>query len=860
MNCLKRKTKNSLVNKWKLVYIPLFIGLFSIITVSLVSYTLSKKLLLEYVKEYGISIAKQMAIQIDGNSESLELVNSMIEEKIDLIGKTVNTNKDDLSNDLLKNIAKNLNVDEISWYSPEGKIIYSNIDANLGWQTYKGHPVENFRISGKKEFLTEEIRIDTLTGKYSKFGYIRNTDGTFMQIGISADKIHNLTKDFEYQNLVDKLAQGERISRVIFLDKDLKTLADSDINSVGTSYDKNKVQEMEEALNGKTSMSDFYYKGTDKEPFTVYTPVVINGEINNALVITFSTEKVYTSIYMLAIALGMTAIIMVILIGFVQKRNILKPINRLNTYINEINIEKNIKYRLPLRKNDTFWGLAFSINSILDQTNSYFNQLMNKQEELKSSNEELSTTYEQLAASDEELRAQYEEIKIYTEELEKLEQELEYIAYQDPLTNLPNRRKLMEELEKEIHENKHGAVMLLDLDNFKAINDTIGHKSGDMVLIKVAEELQSLKHEKIFISRFGGDEFLILIKNENDVVEIENYAKNIVNTIRNELIINMDKIYMSCSVGITLYPYDSNDIDQLLINADASMYEVKASSKNNYMFFNSEITNKLQEHSNIEKILREAIKNQELKLLYQPQVCTSTGEIIGFEALLRLKNHMISPAQFIPVAEETGIIIEIGRWVTKEAIKQIVTWEKNGFEIKPVAINFSPKQLNDSTYIEFFSNTLKEMNVEAKYIHIEITESIFLEKKSKSIAFLNQLKALGTKIVLDDFGTGYSSLNYLTFLPVDIIKLDKSINDKFLDLENIKVMESLISLAHSLNLEVVAEGIERENQYECLNKVACDYIQGYLFSKPLESAKIEEIYSKKFQKNIEYEKEIQEQI
>jgi EAL domain-containing protein (putative c-di-GMP-specific phosphodiesterase class I) len=276
------------------------------------------------------------------------------------------------------------------------------------------------------------------------------------------------------------------------------------------------------------------------------------------------------------------------------------------------------------------------------------------------------------------------------------------------------------------------------------------------------------------------------------------------------------------------------------------MYKVKNAGKNNYMFFNEEMTTHLQNQIKIERILRKAIEGNELKLLYQPQVCSNTGTLVGFEALLRLKNYTISPAQFIPVAEETGVIIEIGRWVTRETIKQMATWKGKGFIVKPIAINFSAKQLNDLGYVTFLKNTLEEFHIDAKYIDIEITESIFLEKKGETIKFLNELRALGVKIALDDFGTGYSSLSYLTFLPVDKIKLDKSLNDKFLELENIKVMDSLISLAHSLNLEVVAEGIEDVAHFNRLKIAGCNYIQGYLFSKPLEASDAEKVYNDNF--------------
>jgi diguanylate cyclase (GGDEF)-like protein len=837
--------KNTVVNKYKLIYMPLVIGLLAILTISTISYYKSKNLMLEQMKQSGVSLAKQAILQVEENAISLEIINKMIEEKIRVVGKVAMMDQKNLSNDLLKKIAKDLGVDEIYWYSPEGMIIYSNIDAYLGWKALKGHPVENFRISGKNE-LVEGTRKDTESDNYNKYGYLRNADGSFIQIGIRANEVESLTRKFNNQALVEKLAQEENVVHVFCVDKNLKTIADSNIKNVGIIYDKNKEKEMQEALEGKFPTKDTYYEKVDTKALTIYVPVVQNGEISNVLVLSLSTEKVHYSIYMLFIKCSIIAIIMILMLLWVKNKNIIKPVKRLDQYINQIDIEKNIKYRLPLVEDDTFFGIVSSINGILDKTSSYFYQLKEHQEELEASNEEISAAYQQLAASEEELRAQYDEIQSYTEKLEGLKEKLEHIAYHDSLTNLPNRRKFIEKLEEEISKDKSGAVMLLDIDNFKGINDTLGHSYGDKVLIKVAEELENIKDEKMIVSRFGGDEFFALIEGEKDIAIIKNYVKRITNIFKNKLTIEGEETYISCSMGITLYPFDSNEVSQLLMNADMSMYKVKNTGKNNYMFFNEEMTEKLQEKLKVEWILREAVKKDELKLLYQPQVCTFTGRVVGFEALLRLKNSSISPGQFIPVAEETGVIIEIGRWITKEAIKQISTWKKKGLDIRPIAINFSVKQLNDLSYIELLENTLKEANVEAKYIDIEITESIFLERKEETIAFINQLKALGVKIALDDFGTGYSSLSYLTFLPVDKIKLDKSLNDKFLQLENVKVMGSLVSLANSLNLEVVAEGIEDVVQYECLKVAGCNYIQGYLFSKPLEAEEAEKIYHDNF--------------
>ncbi|MCB2289372.1 EAL domain-containing protein [Clostridium sp. CS001] len=832
------KIKNIIVNKYKLIYIPLVIGLLAIVIISVISFYTSKSLLLEQMKLDGITLAKKTVSQLDENEVSLELINKMVEDKIRTIAKATMANEESLSNDLLKDIASTLVVAEINYYSSDGKVIFSNIESYVGWQSPKDHPVEKFRISGMDE-LMEDIRKDTESNNYNKYGYFRNSDGSFIQVGIRANEIESLTYKFNFQNLVEKLAQGENILNVLIIDKNLNSIADSTVADIGMTHDKDNKLEMQKALDGVISAKDSYYKKNNANVLTIYVPVFLKGEINNALVLCLSTEKVYSSIYMLFIKSTIIAIIMLLILLFAQHRNVIRPVTLLDHGIDQIDIEKNIRYRLPIVENDTFFGVVSSINKILDKTDNYFFQLKEHEEELQASNEELSATYQQLAASDEELRAQFDEI---TEQGEYIS----HLAYHDSLTNLPNRRKFINMLEAQLNDNRFGAVILLDLDNFKVINDTLGHTYGDRVLKRVAEELSNIKDEKVYVSRFGGDEFFILIQNEKDILQIESYAKNIINIFGNRLLIEGDMNYISCSIGITLYPFDSNCVDQLLMNADMAMYKVKNSSKNNYMFFNQEMTTNLQTQIKIEKILRAAIELNELKLLYQPQVCSNTGALVGFEALLRLKDHHISPAEFIPVAEETGIIIEIGRWVTRETIKQIATWKDKGFILKPIAINFSAKQLNDLSYVTFLTDTLREFHIDAKYINIEITESIFLEKKEETIKFLNELRALGIKIALDDFGTGYSSLSYLTFLPVDKIKLDKSLNDKFLELENIKVMDSLISLAHSLNLEVVAEGIEDVQHFNRLKVAGCNYIQGYLFSKPLEVDDAEKIYNDNF--------------
>ncbi|RKD33432.1 sensor domain-containing protein [Thermohalobacter berrensis] len=431
-------------------------------------------------------------------------------------------------------------------------------------------------------------------------------------------------------------------------------------------------------------------------------------------------------------------------------------------------------------------------------------------------------------------------------QLKKQEQYIEFLAEHDPLTHLPNRRKFMKILNEEIEKGRKGALFLLDLDNFKNINDTLGHVYGDKLLRKIAEILEDISCERVTIFRFGGDEFLVLLRNNENPLEIEGYADKILKSFKEKIVLDGIENPITASMGIVRFPYDGFQMDDLLMKADIAMYNAKESGKNKYLFFNEEMTLAFKEKIKIENILRKAIKEEGFTLLYQPIIEAKTGEIAYYEALLRLKDTNISPGIFIPIAEETDLILTIGRWVIKQAINQLIKWKGEGYKTKPIAINLSPKQLYDDNLFKFLQQILKENNIDPSMLEIEITENVLIENREETIKILEKLKKLGLTIALDDFGTGYSSLNYLTFIPVDKIKLDKSLNDKFLEYENIEVLDSLISLTHALNLKVVAEGIEEIDQYKRLEKGECDYVQGYLFSKPLSEEEVSKMYDKNY--------------
>ncbi len=429
-------------------------------------------------------------------------------------------------------------------------------------------------------------------------------------------------------------------------------------------------------------------------------------------------------------------------------------------------------------------------------------------------------------------------------ELVESHEKLDKIAHYDFLTNLPNRIKFKERLKEEIDKGNSGAVIMIGIDNFKKINNTLGHEYGNMILKKISDRLSMIADEKHFVSRLGGDEFLILMRSESkqELFRCINLLKNM---FQEGFVIENKENHIKASIGVALFPDDGTEAEKIIANADTAMYKAKRSGKSNCLFYTIQMKEELLARNNIETVLREALKNDGFKLVYQPYMSSHTGEAAGYEALIRLKNHNIPPSVFIPVAEECGLIINIGRYVTYEAVSQLRKWKQQGYEPKPISLNFSCKQLKDTQYVEFLKKILKDNEIEPEYIEIEITESILLEKAESTMDFLYILKNMGIKIALDDFGTGFSSLNYLTYIPMNKVKLDKSLIDKFFELNNLSAVENIISLAHSLNFQITAEGIEELKQYESLRNIDCDYFQGYYFSKPLEVIEIEKIYFNK---------------
>lgn len=439
----------------------------------------------------------------------------------------------------------------------------------------------------------------------------------------------------------------------------------------------------------------------------------------------------------------------------------------------------------------------------------------------------------------------------------KSEETIYNLAYYDTLTNLPNRTLLNKMLEKELNNsalsNNGLAILYLDLDNFKSINDTFGHSFGDKLLIEVTKSFKNLLDSNMTLSRLGGDEFMILIPRINDNRTSTILATKILKTLYRPFDINGNSVFVTASIGIVSYPNDGDNIQTLLMNADTAMYHAKAQGKNNFQFFSKELNDQIVKKTELEKTLRFALlnkKDKEFTVYYQPQVRADNCELIGFEALVRW-NHpklgFIPPSQFIPIAEETGLIKEIDEHVLRTACNQLIEWQKKGYNIVPVSVNISANQFKHKSLFDKIRNILSETNLSPQWLHIEITESATIDDMNLTIKILNKFKSIGLKVHLDDFGTGYSSLNHLKNLPINTLKIDKSFVDQIAYRENEKaIANTLIQLAHSLNMEVIAEGVETQEQLSVLKAQNCDGIQGYFFSKPLPPDQLESLLNLHF--------------
>ena len=417
----------------------------------------------------------------------------------------------------------------------------------------------------------------------------------------------------------------------------------------------------------------------------------------------------------------------------------------------------------------------------------------------------------------------------------------------DPNTHLPNRDLfkaiLAQEQENAKRRSSRLGVLLVDVDRFKVFNDSFGYATGDQLLCMIAERLVTQVRGNDVIASLGGNQFAVLLTGLAHAEDASIITRKLMKVLEPAFDIEGQEVFVTISTGIVIFPGDGEDSQTLLQNAEKSMYSAKSHGRNRYQFFTSSIQNSAIQRLQMESALRKGIEREEFILHYQPQVDAQTGRVVGMEALIRWQHPekgMVPPFQFIPVAEETGIIVPIGEWVIHEACRQTKAWQEKGLTDLKVAVNLSARQFSDRQLLGKISRALEQTGLAAQYLELEITESILMNDIERTITLLEQLSDMGLDLAIDDFGTGYSSLNYLKRFPLNKLKIDKSfIDDVITDKDDAKIVSAIIGLSHNLNLNVICEGVESSDQHGWLRDHKCNEIQGYYFSKPLPADEFE---------------------
>lgn len=437
-------------------------------------------------------------------------------------------------------------------------------------------------------------------------------------------------------------------------------------------------------------------------------------------------------------------------------------------------------------------------------------------------------------------------------EHKETEEHVRHLAHYDVLTDLPNRSLFNDRLGQAIinaqRDGGRAAVMFLDLDRFKIINDTLGHGIGDLLLQEVAGRLTGCVRQGDTVSRLGGDEFVVLLPELNDEKDAQLVAQKLLNAAELPIVMEGHELHISVSIGISYYPMDGTDTETLMKNADVAMYRAKEEGRNNYQFYHASMNARSFERLAMETSIRHALQRGEFDLYYQPRFAIPEGRIVGAEALIRW-NHpelgLVSPAQFIPLAEETGLILPIGEWVLKQVAAQGKTWQQAGLPPLSLAVNVSARQFRQADFAGKVLQILRDSGFYPHHLELELTESTLMTNAEENIETLNKLNALGIRIAIDDFGTGYSSLSYLKRLPVDILKIDRSfVSEVPGNRDGAAIVEAIIAMARSLGLHIIAEGVETAEQLEFLQTRKCNEIQGYYFSRPLPVQQFEQLLLK----------------
>lgn len=624
--------------------------------------------------------------------------------------------------------------------------------------------------------------------------------------------------------ILHKIEDTTKLTLELFLPKQIEnnsTLAQTfkTISNNQTGHYNNPVDK--KSIEGFTVIRDLYEK-----------PIGMFRMVSPRVIYKAGTEAIHY--YLLAfVVLG---VIFSLIMLWLLRVLVIKRLERLDQEVADIGAKNALSQRVHVSGSDELSSVSSQINAMMDIIEASHGQL---EQRVEQRTQELKKTNIQLQQEINERKTVEKELIVHKEHLARL-------AHYDNLTSLPNRVFFNEILNKAIsHANRHKkslAVLFIDLDRFKNINDALGHPTGDLVLKEIAERFAKDLRTGDILARLGGDEFIILLNDITHPKFASPVAEKLLKACSQPVKVNTYEFFITASIGICIFPNDGASLEDLQKNADMAMYKAKRSGGGVFQYFTKEMNLEAHEHIRLEAALRKAITNNEFVLHYQPKLNLEDGKITGVEALIRWDNPelgVINPGEFVPLAEETGLIMQIGEWALREACRACKSWQEQEYEPIVVAVNLSPKQFRHQDLAQVVATVLEETGLEPHYLELEITETAIMDNVDVAINKLNDIKKMGVEISVDDFGTGYTSISYLKQFPVKVLKIDQSfIKGLPNNQDDIAIVSTLIALAHNLSMKVVAEGVETAEQLQFLADQNCDMIQGYFLSRPLPEKKI----------------------
>jgi diguanylate cyclase len=625
------------------------------------------------------------------------------------------------------------------------------------------------------------------------------------------------------KNIIVKLNESQMFN---YLSTDLRT----EMLRVLQSIDGDIPSSIQKRLYSFLASYDRYLYSSLNNEFTEFTPQTLRhahaikdeGKHIGMVMIVSDLEELKKRLYSYFLVVFMVIVGSVLLAFFLSarlQRIIAGPILTLAHLTKQVSTEKNYSLRANHDSRDEVGTLFRGFNDMLAA-------IQERDEQLAQHRDHLEKT-----------------VELRTAELRKLNTQLTYQAYHDALTNLPNRAMFVRQVEQSLvyakSHNKIMAMLFLDLDHFKYINDTLGHSAGDRLLQEVSKRiLSSTRQPEDLVARLGGDEFTVMLRSLKEPQHAAVVAEKIIRALKQPFRYDSQELHITTSIGISVYPLDGEDVGTLMRNADSGMYQAKLRGRNTYEFYTDAAGAVSKNRLHMENRLRDALEGQQFEVWFQPRFYLESGILEGAEALVRWRNpelNLVAPAEFIPLAEDTGLIIPIGEWVLRNACEECLGWQQYSTTPLAVSVNFSARQFAQEDLLDKTAGIIREMKMRPELLELELTESLIMPNADDTIEILRRLKELGLRISIDDFGTGYSSLSYLKRFPIDILKIDRSFifdveKDSF---EDSTLVTAIIAMAHKLKLKVVAEGVETEGQLELLRQYGCDYVQGYLFGRPM---------------------------